>query len=88
MLFIYCSIPYVNICMPTSVDHYVTTNSLKAGWISQLVVLTLGFAEVREASISFVSQIYYHSNVLAIGYREHTTHSEPVSKQVPEKISR
>lgn len=41
MLFIYCSIPYVNICMPTSVDHYVTTNSLKAVRIGQLVVLTL-----------------------------------------------
>lgn len=27
--------------MPTSVDHYVTTNSLEAGWISQLAVLTL-----------------------------------------------
>lgn len=51
MLFIYCSIPSVNICMPTSVDHYVTTNSPKAGWIAQLVMLTLDF-QGSERSVS------------------------------------
>lgn len=50
--------------MPTPVDHYVTTTPARAGRIAQLALLTLGLAGVREVSISFVSQICYHTTVV------------------------
>lgn len=83
-LFIDCSIPSVNICVPTSVDHYVTTNSAEAGRIAQLALLTVGLARVTEVSISFVSQICYRSSVVG-SERTGPRHSEPVSKQVSGK---
>ncbi len=44
--------------MLISVDQYVTTNSLKAGLIDDLDVLTFGLAEVRE-ELSGVSQYLF-----------------------------